>query len=336
MKRIILISISFLFLVSLARADFDNVGTSVLTFLKIPVDARGSAMGGASSAMVNDVSALYYNPAGVARLEGAQLMFSNVDWISDLKLNYLSAAYHFGNIGTFGINVTYLSMGKMKLTDWKDPTGSGIKFDAHDLCLGLAYARELTDRFSFGTQIKILQEKIYTSYANGFAIDFGFQYDTPFKGLRLGMAMKNLGSKVRMDGTNLIGKGQYYEENPQTPNDIPYYLETKEWNIPLSFQFGLAWDVISGEKYKITATSDFIDENDQDQRFQVGGEFNFLNMAFLRAGYNPQYEDSNGLNFGGGLAYHLRNSPYGFNLDYAYSDLGYFDPVHRFTFTFKF
>jgi len=167
-------------------------------------------------------------------------------------------------------------------------------------------------------------------------LDIGCQYNTPFEKLRIGMAVKNLAGKTRMSGPDIKGKTQHSSGAPASPDDVPYNLDTKDWNIPFTFQIGFALDVWSAERMKLTATSDFIDENDQVSRFLVGTELNFIDMAFLRIGYNPQYEESNGLNFGGGLHYRFRSMPYAMSLDYAYTDLGLLEQAHRFTFKFLF
>ncbi len=336
MKKVLLIFLIFLLSFSKNFAEFDNVGTSVLTFLKIPVDARGAAMGGAYTALANDIVGVYYNPAAVGKIKSGQFLYSSTDWVIDMKLNYIAAAYSFGNVGTFGVTMNYFSMGKFDITDWEHPSGTGVTFEASDMAISLLYGRELTDRFTFGTQIKMVQERIYNSYASGFAFDIGFLYQTPLKALKLGMSVRNLGSKVKMDGSNLRGKTQHYPNAPSTPKDVVYYLETKEWNLPVTFQFGFAYDVYSSDLFTLTTSADFIDENDQVQRFLFGAQFNFKNYAFLRVGYNNVYENSNGLSYGAGLKYHFKNSRYGIAIDYSYTDLGYLENSNRFTFSFIF
>lgn len=72
-----------------AAQIFEKVGTFDGQFLKIGIGARAAAMGGAFVAVADDASALYWNAAGIARVDAdkSQLQFNHAIWPADLKFS---------------------------------------------------------------------------------------------------------------------------------------------------------------------------------------------------------------------------------------------------------
>ena len=85
-------------------------GTTAAQFLKIGVDARATAMGNAFTAMNGDLSNIYWNPAGLAYIDGIQVMFGNSPWIAETNFNYLAFAFNSPGIGTLGFSLTSLTV----------------------------------------------------------------------------------------------------------------------------------------------------------------------------------------------------------------------------------
>ena len=71
--------------------NFNNVGSSGEIFEKIGVGARAAGMGGAFSALADDITSLYWNPAGVARLKGITVGASYTKWFADVTHNFIGA-----------------------------------------------------------------------------------------------------------------------------------------------------------------------------------------------------------------------------------------------------
>ena len=159
-KKIIMISLLPL-LPALVFSQTDNVGTSAANFLKIGIGARAQSMGGSYVALADEVSALYWNPAGIVNVEGRQVSFNQIDWISDVNLSFLGGVVSLGDAGSIGVGITYLSMGEMKVTNWVNPEGTGETFEANDLAIGIAYARRISEKFNIGVQVKFIQEQIF-------------------------------------------------------------------------------------------------------------------------------------------------------------------------------
>ncbi len=314
-----------------AIAQFDNVGTSAAAFLKIGVGSRAVALGGAYTAIGSDPSSLYWNVAGIAAIERNEIMLSHNEWIKDLDINhdFLGAVFPLGKLGVMGLSVTYLSMGKMKVTTLDQPQGTGETFSAFDAAVGLAYARRLTDRFSVGIQGKYVVQHISESDATGFGIDVGGVYDTGMRGLKIGMAIKNFGTKMRMQGRDQRVKVDPFPTFGSNPEDVVANLETASWPLPLSFQMGASINAIDMSSQRVTLGADYKDERDFRPLALFGVEYAYKEFFFLRAGTNKRYERKNRLNLGAGIHTKIPSTELKVQFDYSYSDLNRLSSAHR-------
>ena len=188
MKKIITLLL-VLGLFGTASAEFSKVGSAGAQFLKIGVGSKYQGMGEAATAIVNDVYATYWNPAGLVGVENATIGFTNVNYVLDISLNYVAFAKRFEGVGVFGVSATVLSMGSQEITDFEHQDGTGRTYDASSYCVGLTYARQLTTKFAFGGTVKYVAEKIHLEDASGFGFDFGTTLYTGFRSLRMGMAI---------------------------------------------------------------------------------------------------------------------------------------------------
>lgn len=348
-RKTIYITLSVLLSVSLVFAGNDNTGTSAANFLKIGVGARGNALGGAFIASVNDNTALYWNPAGIAQISTLQVGICYTDWILDVSHNFLGVVYPLGRAGAIGFSAISLSMGDMKTLTPSEPDGTGAYFTANDLALGISYARQLTDRFSVGVSAKYVHESISFSTAGTFAIDAGTQFDTGYRGLKIGMSITNFGGKLTLKGTDQMTKAdidEVIEGNPEKEAR----LETEGWTLPLMFRFGLSMDLIQRGANRLTTNFDFNDPRDNNPFAVLGAEYGWNNMLFLRAGviYRSVSFDELKLTkaeeldliydfrlaFGAGVNLKLPGMASQIRFDYSYTDLGVLTQAHSFSFTF--
>jgi long-subunit fatty acid transport protein len=325
-----------LLLPSFSLAQIDNVGTSAANFLKIGIGARAQSMGGSYVALADEVSALYWNPAGIAKIKGRQVSFTQIDWITDVNLSFLGGVFSMGDAGSMGVSITYLSMGEMKVTNWANPEGTGETFEANDVAIGLAYARRISDMFTVGIQAKFIQEKISQCTANAFAIDIGVQYNTGFEGLRLGMVLTNFGTEMQLSGRDLSIRSDPFNTVGSNPDDVHANLETVGWSLPVSIRLGASMDIIKNNAIRVTGNLDFYDPRDVDQTWCAGAEVALLGeIVFLRGGVNNYYESELKPSFGGGIKYSFDDT-YGIIIDYAYSDLGRLENANRFSLSLTF
>lgn len=350
-RKIICLVCSFLLLATVAFAANDNTGTSAASFLKIGVGSRAAAMGNAYVSLANDATALFWNPAGISNIQGTQVGISYNNWILDINHSFLGITRNLGEFGVLGVSFNYLSMGEMEKTTPSEPHGTGAFFNASDMALGVAYAKNLTDRFSVGMKFKYINESISFSSASTIAVDAGTQFVTGFHGMRIGMSITNFGGKMLMQGTDQIVKAKADEVIEGVPEKTSR-LETEAWAIPLTFRFGVSMDLLKSEANLVTVSADFTDPRDVNPIGSFGFEYGFNNLLFLRGGIIYQPEDYNQqrlvddeelvlnydvkFSFGGGLNLDIPGLGSNIHLDYAYTDLGILTTVHRFSFTLGF
>ncbi len=312
----------------------NKVGTTAGQFLKIGMGARASSMGDAFVAVANDVSSIYWNPAGTARMNSNQIQFGYNDWFMDIVYNHALAGFLIPQFGTVGIQVSSITMGDMPVRTEQQQEGTGEYFSAGDLLLGVNYARNLTDRFSIGFNFKYIQENIWHMSASTFAFDIGTIFTTQFNGMRLGMSMSNFGAKMQMTGRDLQVKhdiAPFIEGN--NPN-INANLATDKWSLPLLFRVGLAMDVVKSKYMTTTVAVDAIHPNDNNEYVNTGLEVRFLNNLYLRGGYKSLFNDrlTENATFGAGVKLELFNAST-LQVDYSYTSVRYLPYIQRFTIT---
>ena len=146
---------------SFAQSFVSNVskrGTSAATFLSIGQSSRATGMGSAFVGVQGDPSDLYWNPAGIASIDGINIMFDHTNWIADVAYNFFASAYHIDGFGTLGLSVIISDIGDMPVTTISQPEGTGQTFSATDFAVSLAYAVNLTDEFAIGFNPKFIYQ----------------------------------------------------------------------------------------------------------------------------------------------------------------------------------
>ncbi|MFZ1291888.1 MAG: PorV/PorQ family protein [Melioribacteraceae bacterium] len=333
MKKFIII---YLFSIGCLFAQ-SKVGSTAAPFLNVAIGARPIAMGGAFSATANDVSALYWNPAGVSRINGSEALFSYSNWFADIVYNWSGAAINLGGMGTLGLSVTYLDYGEMEVTTLSEQDGTGQMFDATDLALALSYAYNLTDKFSVGGSAKYIQQRIWNSSASTVAFDLGVLYYSDIMGIRIGASISNFGSDLSIDGKDLLVQHDIDLQIEGNNDEILATLNTDAYPLPLLFRIGLAADLINLEDHVLTIGVDALHPNDNDESLNVGAEYVLYNLLALRGGYKSLFLENSeeGLTFGIGIKYTFAPG-LGFYFDYAYQDFGILDNTQNFTLGLRF
>lgn len=311
-------------------------GTTAADFLSIPVGARATGMGHAISASIADPTAIYWNVAGLADVPGGTFTADYAQWLADIDFAFVAVAVP-STFGTFGIGVTSMSVPEMEVTTELEQDGTGELFDASSMAIALSYARSLTDRFSIGGSVKIVNERIWNSTASGVAFDVGTMFTTPFSGIRLGASISNFGSKMKIGGDELLVVVDI-DPNAEGNNESNRaLLKTDEFDMPLSMRIGLAGEVFETDQYRLTVAVDALNPNNSEQFVNVGAELGFLgDLIMVRGGYSELFLDDNvrSLTLGAGLRY--RFAPLDFAFDYAYEKQEFFTDVNRFTLSVQF
>jgi len=304
-------SISLILFASAASADFNSNarGTTTANFLKLGVGARAVAMGEAFSAVADDATALYWNPAGLARLDKRSATFMHAPYLESSFYDYGAYAQR-SNRHAWGAGIQYFSAGRIPETDeFNNALGS---FSPYDLAASLGYAYRLSDRLSeegyyLGVTGKFIQSKILAT-ASTVALDAGFQ--TPAYGdrLRLAFAITNLGGTLK------------FEEEAE--------------HLPLALRLGSALQLTE----KWLASLDVAFPKDNSPYAAVGAEYQWHATESLkfagRMGYNSRttgdIDGLTGLSFGFGAG--LEKIAF----DYAFLPYGILGLTHRISLTLEF
>ena len=321
-----------------AQTELSKVATSMAQFLKLGAGARGTAMGDAYTSHVKDISAMYWNPAGMQKIDGNAVGLSRTQLFAGITLDYLGAVYSVDASTSIGVSVLYLNSGEMDLNTIAEPEGTGQTFDAASTALGISVARSLTDRFDLGVTIKLVTERLYREEASTLAFDVGSQFDTGIYGMKLGMSLANFGGKMKLDGPDL--DRPYYNENTDADYEAGSRLKTEEWPIPLVFRLGIAADImgsnseiIKDEHNRITVVIEGNDPVDHYLRYNFGMEYEWNEVFALRAGHKGNYDEAK---WTAGFGMDFSKLGVDARLDYAFNDYGMLGPVHNYSIEFKF
>ena len=272
-------------------------GTEGAQELMIAVGARGAALGGAVVGDASGVEAMFWNPAGLGTLSKTETMFSHTQYFADMKLNYAAIASNLGGFGVLGFSAKVLSVGDVIVTTESAPEGTGEIAQPTFTVLGFTWARQFTDRVLFGASGNLVSERIINQSATGAAFDFGVQYLTGWRGLKLGMVMKNFGP-----GMTYSGPGTEISMLPsdQDPSGQPriFTSETSSFELPSFFTMGASCDLYSVSQYRITALGALQNNNFQGNALRAGLEWRYRDQIALRGSYFGSFVGSTNANTG--------------------------------------
>jgi hypothetical protein len=324
-----------LLILSACNALAQKVGSTSMQFLKVMPSARATAVGEAYSVWASGAEALFWNPGGLATVEGHEFSLTYVDWLFDTQQGAFAYAFSLGNWGALGFQVQYVDFGIFEETTNEfpyiiDPERPGMTrrtFRPFGYLIGATYGRYLTDRFSLGLSMKYVYESLFSdrrvenvmirpgtyddvnTWASGVLFDFGIRYNTGFRSVQIASAVQNFGPNVR--------------------------YATESYPVPLLFRVGIAANLFGPtgllkegyEQGRLSIAFDIFHPNDYAQQFHMGLEYEFMNLIALRGGYKFNY-DADGLTLGVGLKYNIGSVR--ISMDYSYGEMGaYLNGVQR-------
>ncbi|MCB2210636.1 PorV/PorQ family protein [bacterium] len=326
----------------------NKVGTTAAPFLTIGIGTRPQAMGGAFVAVADDANALYWNPAGLGNLNQMEMLLVHSTWLADMNFEYIGAVFPMGAAGTVGLSTTLLNVGEMEQTTVLQQDGTGLFFNSYDLAIAGHYAYRFYDKFSIGGTVKYVHQKIWNEKASGYAFDIGTLFVTPFKDMRLGMNISNFGSKMQMSGKDLL---VYHDPDASREGNnelVTAEYETDQWKLPLTLRLGVSGEFIQTQSHRLTYAADWVVPNDNTESYNVGMEYGFQEMYFLRAGlrsmrpgtYDEEFnlfepDNGGGFTFGGGLVFNI-SGMFGLGVDYAFESFDRLGNVHKYSLNLKF
>lgn len=278
-------------------------GTSRAEFLRIGVGARASGMGGAFTAVADDVSTISYNPAGLGHIKDTQFTLMHSEWIDDIGYEYMGFAHSFGSAGTLGAEIRYLHMGDIL---GRALNGERTKnFSVSNLAATLSYGRELLKDVSFGVNVKILRENIEEESSTGVAFDIGELYSIQIADnrLQLGLTIQNLGPGMK-------------------------FVNNKE-PLPLNLKVGAAYKML---KNSLIMAVDVNIPKGGAPFLNFGSEYSFMNIASARIGYKTEKELETSARLSLGLGFNRKD----YGLDYTFVPFNDLGRTHRISLSVRF
>lgn len=326
-----------------------RVGTTTANFLEIGYGSAGSAMGDAYVSIANDISSIYWNPAGLSFMQQSEAQFMYQPWLVETNTAFVGAGLVLPTLGTFAVGIFQASYGEMEVNTLEMQNGTGELFSANDYAVSVSFARRLAQWFAFGTSIKYVSSQIWHSNASAMAFDLGVIVNTQFfsptgekaDGLNIGMSIANYGTKMKFDGVDLIHPIDILPNQAGNYRDVRGKFDLESWELPLIFRIGVSLNPIVSEQQTITFAVDALHPNNNSESINVGVQYKIKIPSagdfFLRGGYKALFmEDSQyGLAFGAGTKLHMMNN-LGVKFEYAYRGVGILGKTHCYTFSFLF
>jgi hypothetical protein len=331
------------FLLAAASASAQTVsraGTTAAPFLKIGVGGRVLGMGEAGVTVADDATALYWNPAGLAKVDRNQVLLNHFNWIADIRFDVAAVVFPVRGIGAFGLAVTNWGADDFERTTLTYQDGTGEMVSVGSTAFTLSYARSLTDRFSIGFNGKYITESFWHCRADGFAVDVGALFTTQIRNLKLGMSISNFGTPLQLQGRDLLVQHDIDPGSEGNNSNVNATLSTDSYSLPIFFRFGASIDVareiLGLKRHDLIVAVDAVHPNDNREYVNAGVEYRGYDFLALRAGYRQLLlrDREGGPAFGFGLRQAFGG--FGLNIDYAALDMGRLDTVHKFSLILSF
>ena len=317
------------------QPNTNRAGTSGAAELLVPLTAHYSALGGATTSVlsgVNGIEALYANPAGLTNNQGTSALFSRLQYVEDIGVNYFGVAQRIGN-NNLALTISAWDMGTLyRQTEENPEKVDGVTFRVSFVNVGFSYARTLTDRISAGATIKVINDTIDDLSATGVVFDAGMTYVVGESGLRLGVALKNIGNELQYSGTGLGQRVQLPDQQEDASLNTAQ-LESEGVQYPTILNFGIAYEREVSTNTTVAVLGNFRSNSFEDDEFSGAVELGYNHLLYLRGGYEFTLQNNitiyKGYSFGGGLRVDLAGTA--LSLDYSLLPTDYFNNVQFIT-----
>jgi tetratricopeptide (TPR) repeat protein len=292
MRRPVLYTLLLLLLIAASAIGGEDAGRE--TPFSLGAGARSLAMGGGFSALADDASATYYNPAGLVRLQYQELTFMHATLFADTRYNF--GAWAIPVSRRAGVGVAYMRIGTDGIVGREDFVVTDTMDYAHSQVV-FSFGHELYAGLAAGVSFKVVNQSLgrLSDYAYGADVGLGVKFSEHFfAGV---IARDLLAPKLELEAM----------------------AETTPWTL----SGGLAVSGLALSDFiKLAASFDLEKPEDRSVKLHAGGEVLLHEAAALRLGY-----DRDNVAFGAGIKAGR------FRIDYAYKLLDYVDNSHRFSLT---
>ncbi|MBD3225093.1 MAG: PorV/PorQ family protein [Caldithrix sp.] len=276
--------------------------------------SRAFGLGSAFTALADDPTAVYWNPAGLEYVYQQSLTLFHYTPIEGASYDFLGYAYPTLNVGTFGIGIGRIGIGGITQRDlFGNELGS---FSFAEYQGFLSYAKRLPWNITPGLSIRVLRRGFSNLVEEGKPTDYGVGLDLGFmyrpelftsallQNWSFGLSVRNLFTPQIKERTTI----------DELPLSVRFGVMKRVINLGGQNNFNILFDVDYSEK--------------RSMRFNMGTEYAFQDIADVRIGFND-----NGLALGAGVRYSI------FQIDYAFGQSEFsdvFPALHRFSLSFNF
>jgi len=281
---------------------------------------------------MNGLEALYANPAGLTNNQATSALFSRLQYVADIGVNYFGFGQRFGD-NNLALTIAAWDMGTLyRQTEANPEKSDDTVFRVSFINIGFTYARTLTDRISAGATIKLVNESIDDLTATGVIFDAGMSYIVGETGLRLGVALKNVGNELQFSGTGLGRRVQLPDQQGDASvNTVK--LESEGVQYPTLLNFGIAYERNVTSSASVTLLGNFRSNSFEEDDFSGAVELGYGDLLYLRGGYEYSRESNTtfykGYSFGGGLKLDFAGTE--LMLDYSIVPTDYFENIQFIT-----
>ena len=315
----------------------EKLAQTTMKFLAVSLDPRAAALGDAVTAVEGMPTAMFYNPASMARQQNmTSVNVAQTQWVFNFTHNAAAVSFapKTGRYGVVGLSLQHVDYGDDFVETIRSNNAQGYDelgtYHPTAFAVGAGYAKALTDRFSVGAHVKYasvdLGNPVESRSNDGsltrveakegtFAYDFGMLYRTGYKSLNFAVSARNFSPEIT-----------YVRESAQ---------------LPLALRIGVSMNLadltrLDATTHQLNATVDALNSRDYPEQIKAGLEYGFMNTFFLRGGAVTRGGEQS-LSAGFGVQRQVRGV--GFGADYAYTDMGLlnnFGRVHRLGLRFSF
>lgn len=291
---------------SAAFAQFSgSTGTTAHPLLKIGFGPRAAAMGNAYMGIATDVTALWWNPAGLNQLNTYEALVSHHEWLKGIRDEFAAVVWPQSPKNTFGFAVNFSSTSGIEHWDENNyPVSGDSLVMAYEAFFLASYTRQLGSTLGVGASLKGLYENLYDASGFGGAVDLSVHWK-PSPMFGMGLSLQNIGPGMFYDGSSYM--------------------------LPIQAQLGAALtfdNILSGTNFLLDVRVPM----DNNISVHVGAEVWPMEMLAVRVGFQsgPQTIDQlnilSALTTGVGLV--LNN----YRVDYALAPYGQLGLTHRLAF----
>ncbi|MES2767042.1 MAG: PorV/PorQ family protein [Bacteroidota bacterium] len=287
---------------------FKKVGAAGGQFLKIPVGARATGMAGAFSAVSDDLTAIYWNPSGLANLQGINANLSYNNWFAGFTHNFAAVSVPISENYVVALNIVSFSTGNIEKTTVENEgqNGTGEFYSVNDFAIGGTFAGKVTEQFAFGVNAKYVKNGFSNVRSDGFVFDAGTSYEMGVQGIKLGFSIHNFGGDQQFGGEDL---------NVTTSTTGAQEQVSTPFALPLSFRAGISGNVLEGDEVNdLIVALDFETLSDTPEQYALGAEYTWNDLFSVRGGYRLGHDE---INLAGGVGVKYESTGFGGQVDYS-------------------